>query len=137
MHASRRPRRSYRYRNGSSVAECHAASTSVSVIATSGARTFILHHRGKSDGWLLEELPAGEKPNGMWNSEEGGLWTLTGETLRWRDTESAWRDVAVPEGMTKPSVALSADRKTVWLAGEVGGAGKVFTTPANAVAPAG
>lgn len=110
---------------------------SVSVIATSGTRTFILHHRGKSDGWLLEELPTGEKPTGMWNSEEGGLWTVTGEVVRWRDTESAWRDVVLPAGLSKPSIALTEDRKTVWLAGEVGGAGKVFTTPANAVPPAG
>jgi hypothetical protein len=109
---------------------------SVSVLATSGAREFILHHRGKSDGWLLDELPAGAKPQGMWASEEGGLWTLTGEQLRWRDTESVWREVALPEGMTAPTVALSEDRKQVWVSGLVGGAAKMFTTSANAQAPA-
>jgi hypothetical protein len=110
---------------------------SVSVAVTCSGREFILHRRGKSDGWLLDELPPGEKPSGMWASEEGGLWTLTGERLRWRDTESVWRDIALPDGMTKPSVALSSDGKTVWLAGDVGGAGKVFTTPANAAKPGG
>jgi hypothetical protein len=109
---------------------------SVSVLATSDAREFILHHRGKSDGWLLDELPAGEQPQGMWASEEGGLWTLTGAKLRWRDTESVWRDIALPEGMTGPSVALSEDRKQVWVSGLVGGAAKVFTTNANAEVPA-
>jgi hypothetical protein len=111
---------------------------SVSVLARPGVapestqRDFILHHRGKSDGWLLDELPAGERPNGMWASEEGGLWTLTGEHLRWRDTESVWHDVALPEGLTTPSVALTEDRKEVWVAGQVGGAAKVFATSANA-----
>jgi hypothetical protein len=109
---------------------------SVSVLATSDGREFILHHRGKSDGWLLDELPAGGKPQGMWASEEGGLWTLTGETLRWRDTESVWREVALPEGLIGLSVALSEDRKQVWVSGVVGGAAKVFTTSANAVPPA-
>ncbi|MFO7565462.1 MAG: hypothetical protein R6X02_22665 [Enhygromyxa sp.] len=107
---------------------------SVSVLATSGAREFILHHRGKSGGWVLDELPAGEQPQGIWASQEGGLWTLTGDKLRWRDTESAWREVALPEGMTSPSVALSEDRKQVWISGVVGGAPKVFTTSANAEA---
>jgi hypothetical protein len=110
---------------------------SISVLAKSGTVDYVLHHRGKSDGWLLEELPSGERPDSMWSSEEGGLWTLAGEKLRWRDTESVWRDIALPDGMTKPSVALSSDGKTVWLAGDVGGAGKVFTTPANAAKPGG
>jgi hypothetical protein len=105
---------------------------SVSVLAKSGTIDYVLHHRGKSDGWLLEELPSGERPTSMWDSEEGGLWTLAGEKLRWRDTESVWRDIALPEGLSKPSVALSSDRKTVWLAGDVGGTPKVFTTSANA-----
>lgn len=105
---------------------------SVSMAITCSEGEFILHHRGKSDGWLLDALPAGEKPTGMWASEEGGLWTLTGERLRWRDTESVWRDVALPEGLTGPSFALTEDRKQVWLAGTVGGAAKVFTTNANA-----
>jgi hypothetical protein len=108
---------------------------SVSVLARNGERDFILHHRGKSDGWLLDELPAGERPNGMWASEEGGLWTLTGERLRWRDTESVWHDVTLPEGLTTPSVALTEDRTEVWLSGLVGGAAKVFAASANA-APA-
>lgn len=108
---------------------------SVSVLASSSGREFILHHRGKSDGWLLDELPAGEKPQGMWASQEGGLWTLTGATLRWRDTESVWREVALPEGMTSPSVALSEDRKQVFVSGLVGAAAKVFTTSANASTP--
>jgi hypothetical protein len=105
---------------------------SVSMAMTCSGREFILHHRGKSDGWLLDELPAGEKPSGMWASEEGGLWTLTAERLRWRDTESVWRDVALPEGLTAASFALTEDRKQVWLAGTVGGTPKVFTTNANA-----
>jgi hypothetical protein len=108
---------------------------SVSVLARSGDRHFVLHHRGKSDGWLLDELPPGERPVGMWASEEGGLWTLTGEHLRWRDTESVWHDVALPEGMTKPTAALTEDRKEVWVAGQVGGATKVFAASANAAAP--
>jgi hypothetical protein len=107
----------------------------VSVVATSGEREFILHYRGKP-GWLLDELPAGERPTSMWASEEGGLWTLTGEKLRWRDTESAWHDVALPEGLATPSVALSEDRKRIWLSGVVGGAAKIFSTEANAAAPA-
>lgn len=89
-------------------------------MTTQGERDFFLHHRGKSDGWLLEELPAGERPTGMWASDEGGLWTLAGERLRWRDTESIWHDVALPEGMTAPSVALTTDRTEVWVAGQVG-----------------
>jgi hypothetical protein len=115
---------------------------SVSVLASNGVtmtskgeRDFILHHRGKSDGWLLDELPTGERPTGMWASEEGGLWTLAGEHLRWRDTESVWHDVALPEGLTGPSVALTEDRKEVWVSGQVGGAAKVFAATANA-APA-
>lgn len=114
---------------------------SVSVLARNGVtmesqgeRDFFLHHRGKSDGWLLEELPAGERPTGMWASDEGGLWTLAGERLRWRDTESVWHDVALPEGMTAPSVALTTDRTEVWMAGQVGGAAKVFAASANAAA---
>lgn len=116
---------------------------SVSVLARNGVtmtsegeRDFILHHRGKSDGWLLDELPAGERPTGMWASDEGGLWTLAGERLRWRDTESVWHDVGLPEGMTTPSVALTEDRKEVWVAGQVGGATKVFAASANAAVPA-
>jgi hypothetical protein len=105
---------------------------SVSVLATSGGREFILHHRGKSDGWLLDELPANGKPQGMWASQEGGLWTLTGAALRFRDTESAWREVALPDGLSSPSVALSEDRKQVYVSGVVDGAAKIFTTSANA-----
>lgn len=108
---------------------------SVSVVATSGAREFLLHHRGKSDGWLLDELPAGERPTWMWASQEGGLWTRTGERIRWRDTEGAWREIALPEGLSSPSLALTEDRKLVWVSGIVDGAPRIFTTPANAQAP--
>jgi len=97
-------------------------------------REFVLHYRSKA-GWLLDELPAGERPNGMWASEEGGLWTLTGERLRWRDTDSVWHDVALPDGLQTPSVALGEDRKQVWLSGVVDGAPKLFTTEANAPKP--
>ena len=108
---------------------------STSMLATSGAREFILHFR-KGAGWLLDELPAGERPSGIWSSEEGGLWTLAGEHLRWRDTESVWHEVALPEGLSGPSIALTEDHKEVWLAGKVGGATKVFATAANAPVPA-
>ncbi len=107
---------------------------SVSVVATSGAREFLLHRRGKSDGWLLDELPTGERPTWMWASEEGGLWTRTGERIRWRDTEGAWREIALPEGLSTPSVALTEDRKQVWVSGVVDGAPRIFTAPANAQA---
>lgn len=106
---------------------------SVSVRASAAGREFILHHRGKSDGWVLDELPAGEVPRFMWASEEGSLWTLAGERLRWRDTDSAWHEVALPPGLTTPSLALSEDRKEVWLAGSVGGATKIFACSANTV----
>jgi hypothetical protein len=107
----------------------------VSLVAKSGDRRFVLHYRGKP-GWVLDELPAGDGPTGFWASEEGGLWTLTGETLRWRDTESVWHDVALPEDLGTPTVALSGDRKQVFVSGVVAGAAKIFTTDANAVAPA-
>lgn len=106
---------------------------SVSVRASAGGREFILHHRGKSDGWVLDELPAGEVPKFMWASEEGSLWTLAGERLRWRDTDSAWHEAALPPGLTGPSLALTEDRKEVWLAGSVGGATKIFACSANTV----
>lgn len=108
---------------------------SVSILATSDTREFLLHHRGKKDGWVLDELPVGETPTGMWASEEGGLWTLAGERLRWRNTESAWHDEALPEGLSGPSVALSEDRKQVVVAGLVGGSPKLFSTYANTEAP--
>jgi hypothetical protein len=106
---------------------------SVSVRASAAGREFILHHRGKSDGWVLDELPAGEVPRFMWASEEGSLWTLAGEHLRWRDTDSAWHEVALPPGLATPSLALTEDRKEVWLAGSVGGATKIFACSANTV----
>lgn len=105
---------------------------SVSVLATGEARAFMLHHDGKSGGWRLDEFPAGETPNGMWASAAGGLWTLTGARLRRRDTDGTWYDVALPEGMTGPTVAVDLDRARVWVSGVVGGAAKVFTTPADA-----
>jgi hypothetical protein len=108
---------------------------SVSVVAISGARDFLLHHRGKSDGWLLDELPAGERPTWMWASQEGGLWTRTAERIRWRDTEGAWREITLPQGLSTPSVALTEDRTQVWVSGVVDGAPKIFTTPANAPSP--
>ncbi len=107
----------------------------VSLLAKSGERSFVLHYRGKP-GWLLDELPAGETPTGFWASEEGGLWTLSGETLRWRDTESVWHDVALPEGLVTPTIALTGDRKQIFVSGVVGGAAKIFSTDANAIAPA-
>jgi len=105
---------------------------SVSMTAYNGESVYMLHHRGKADGWLLDELPAGEKPSMMWASDEGGVWASFGEQLRWRDVEGAWRDITLPAGLTSPSFAVSADRKTFWLSGTVAGAAKVFTTPANA-----
>lgn len=104
---------------------------SVSVLATSGEREFVLHHRGKSGGWVLDELPAGEKPSFTWSSQEGSLWTRTGERLRLRDTEAKWFDVALPEGLEGLSVAVTKDRKRVVVAGMVGGAPKLFTTEGN------
>ncbi len=109
---------------------------SVSVLATSEGREFILHNRGKPDGWWLDELPAGERPTGMWASQEGGLWTLTGDRLRWRAIKGVWLDVALPEGLGAPTVALSEDRQQVWVSGVVAGAAKVYSAPANAQAPA-
>lgn len=107
----------------------------VSVLAHSNGKDFILHHRGKSGGWLLEAIAEGEQPTGMWSSEEGGLWTVSGEHLRWRTTEGEWRDVVIPEGLTSLSVALTKDRTTVWIAGMSAGAPKIFTTAANVEAP--
>ncbi len=104
---------------------------SVSVLATSGEREFVLHHRGKNGGWVLDELPAGEKPSFTWSSEEGSLWTQTGERLRLRDTEAKWFDVTLPEGLEGLSVALSTDRKRVVIAGMVSDKPKLFTTEGN------
>lgn len=104
---------------------------SVSVLATSGEREFVLHHRGKSGGWVLDELPPGEKPNFTWSSQEGSLWTQTGETLRLRDTEAKWFDVALPEGLEGLSVAVTKDRTRVVIAGSIGGTPKLFTTEGN------
>ena len=109
----------------------------VSVLATNNGRTYILHQRGKAGGWVLDELPAGESaPAGMWASDEGGLWILTGDHLRWRDTDSAWHEIALPAGIKGISGAVSADRRELWLAGQVGGGTKVYVTNANADAPA-
>ena len=104
---------------------------SVSVLATAGEREFVLHHRGKSGGWVLDELPAGEKPSFTWSSQEGSLWTQTGETLRLRDTEAKWFDVDLPEGLTGLSVAVTKDRRRVVIGGMVGGKPKLFTTEGN------
>ncbi|MBC8070351.1 MAG: hypothetical protein IAG13_18610 [Deltaproteobacteria bacterium] len=103
---------------------------SISALASAAERRFVLHF-DKTRDWSLDELPAEPLPSGMWNSDEGGLWILSGEQLRWRDTDDVWREVALPAGMTKPSVALSGDRKQVWIAGDVGGTPGVFTTPAQ------
>lgn len=102
-----------------------------SVLAQSGDRVFLLHHRGKTGGWLLEEIPADEKPTGAWSSTDGGLWTQHADGLKWRDTEGVWRDVALPKGLAEPSVALSNDGSAVWVAGTLGGSPSVFTTQAN------
>lgn len=104
---------------------------SVSVHATRDDVGHLLHHRGKSEGWILDELPAGERPTGMWSSEHGALWLTVGEKLRWRDVEGVWRDIALPDGLTAPSVAMGADRKSLYLSGVVGGAAKLYTTPAD------
>lgn len=104
---------------------------SVSVLAAAGGREFVLHHRGKSGGWVLDELPAGEKPSFTWSSQEGSLWTQTGEALRLRDTEAKWFDVTLPEGLTGLSVAVTKDRKRVVIAGMVGGTPKLFATEGN------
>lgn len=104
---------------------------SVSVLAKSGEREFVLHHRGKSGGWVLDELPAGERPSFTWASQEGSLWTQTGERLRLRDTEAKWFDVTLPEGLSGLSVAVTKDRKRVVIAGTVGGTPKMFTTEGN------
>lgn len=108
---------------------------SVSVLASSDGREFVLHHRGKSGGWVLDEIP--ERPAFTWASQEGGLWTLAGEHLRLRDTEAKWYEVELPEGLTAPSVAVTADRKRIVVAGLVGGAPKLFATEANAEEPQG
>lgn len=129
--AKRLPRGSWRF--GRRVAR---GKYTVSVLAHSDGKDFILHHRGKSGGWLLESLADGELPAGMWSSEEGGLWTLSGEHLRWRTTEGEWRNVELPEALTSPSVALTRDRTAVWIAGMASGAPKVFTTGANVETPA-
>ncbi len=101
------------------------------VLAQSGERVFFLHHRGKTGGWLLEETPADEKTTGVWSSADGGLWTQHSNGLRWRDTDGVWKDVAVPTGLAEPSVALSTDGSTVWVAGTLEGSPRVFTTAAN------
>ena len=128
--AKRLPKGSWRF--GRRVAR---GKYTVSVLAHSDGKDFILHHRGKSGGWLLEALADGEELTGMWSSEEGGLWTLSGEHLRWRTTEGEWRSVVVPEGLTSLSVALSRDRTTVWIAGMAAGTPGVYTTAANVEAP--
>jgi hypothetical protein len=102
-----------------------------SVLATAEGRSFVLHHDGKSGVWRLDELPPGEAVSGMWASAGGGLWTLSGELLRRRDGDGTWHEVALPEGMTGPSVAVDVDRAQLWVSGVVGGAAKLFTTPAD------
>ena len=115
---------------------CQAYLIQGSTCTPADAREFVLHNHGKPDSWVLEEMPVGERASSMWASAAGGLWTLAGERLRWRDTSGTWHDVALPEGMVGPSVALTEDRTQVWVAGQVGGASKVFATSANAPAPA-
>jgi len=110
----------------------HRGKLGVSVVATGDQREFVLHHDGKGKDWVLDELPAGERPTGMWASHEGGLWTVTAERLRWRDVAGVWRDVALPDGLSAVSVALSEDRKQVWVSGAVAGSPRIYTTASGA-----
>jgi hypothetical protein len=109
---------------------------SVSVLASSDGREFVLHHRGKSGGWVLDELPAAERPEFTWSSQEGSLWTLGGGRLRLRDTEAKWFDVALPDGLSDVSVAVTQDRRRVVVSGVVDGMPKLFATEGNVEVPA-
>ncbi|MCR9159474.1 MAG: hypothetical protein ACE37F_22785 [Nannocystaceae bacterium] len=104
---------------------------SVSVLASAGEREFVLHHRGKSGGWVLDELPGGQKPSFTWASQEGSLWTQTGESLRLRDTEGRWFDVTLPKGLASPSFAVTSDRARVVVAGLAAGKPGLWSTAAN------
>ncbi|MEM6995094.1 MAG: hypothetical protein AAF721_31565 [Myxococcota bacterium] len=117
-----------RWRFGRRVARGKYTAT---VVARSGGDVFLLHHRGKNGGWLLEPLAADDVPSGMWSSGEGGLWTRAGDRIRWRTTEGIWRDVVMPEGLRRLSVALTRDGATVWVAGVADGTPKIFTTTAS------
>jgi hypothetical protein len=107
---------------------------SVTVLARSGGRNHLLHHRGKDGGWLIEPLPEGAEFGGMWATAEGGMWMLLGGELLWRDTDSHWHTVALPPGLGTPSVAIDAAREHLWIAGAHGAATKVFTSPAKLAA---
>jgi hypothetical protein len=105
----------------------HAAS----MLATSGAREFVLHVR--PSGWALGEFPAGSgKPETMWASEDGGLWIQAADALWHRDPDGNWRAVALPEGLSGMSVAVTTDQTELWIAGTLGGGPAVFATHANA-----
>lgn len=105
---------------------------SVSVVARNNTATYLLHNVGKSDGWRLEALPEGEGLAGMWASDEGGLWTWSGSSLRWRDTDAGWHDVALPEGFAAGSVAMSRDQRALWVSGVGADGPALFTVGANA-----
>jgi hypothetical protein len=101
---------------------------SVTLGASDDGRDRLLHYDGKPERWLLEDLATTGAPPRMLGTTDGGMWTLAGETLRHRDPSGKWRDVALPEGMRGPSVALGEDRKELWISGLVDGAPKVFAT---------
>ncbi len=108
---------------------------SVSVLVRNAEATYLLSNVGKDKGWRLDALPSDGEIAGMWASAEGGLWTWNGTVLRWRDTDGAWHDVALPPGVATNSVAISPDRRIVWLSGEANGAAALFTTPAQGPPP--
>jgi hypothetical protein len=105
----------------------------VSIIASAEGRNFVLD--GGPAGWALSEFPRGSSLDGMWASEDGGLWVQDNDHdgLWRRDPQGTWRNVALPEGITGITVAMTADRKELWISGAASDPSSplVFATNAN------
>lgn len=106
---------------------------SATVVATAASRKFLLHY--ESGGWKLEEFTSGQA-DAMWATKDGGLWVRDDQQLMHRDPDGGWRKLALPEGLTGISAAITEDLGEVWVAGLVGGKPAVFATHANAQEPA-
>lgn len=89
----------------------------VSMIASADGRGFVLD--AGPAGWALSEFPNGNLLAGIWASEDGGLWVQdSGHGVLWRRGPlGTWRSVALPEGITGITVAITADRKELWVSG--------------------
>jgi hypothetical protein len=105
----------------------------LSLIASGEGREFVLDV-GPA-GWALSEFPDGNSLEGMWASEDGGLWVQDiGHGVLWRrDPQGTWRNVGLPEGIMGITVAMTADRKELWISGAASNlvSPLVFATNAN------